>query len=85
MVGKKAKTKEDMKTHLLQVKLSEGDFQRIKDMAAAEGLYVSDLVRLRVLGAKPDEPKQDSEPKEITLPGYPGTFKLPTKGKKRSG
>lgn len=84
MTGKKAKTKEDLKTRLLQVKLSEGDYQRFKDMAAAEGIYISDLVRLKVLGPKPPEPIPAAEPTEITLPGYPGTFKLPPKRKKRS-
>lgn len=83
MTGKKAKNKEDWKTHLLQVRLSENDYQLFKDAAAVEGLSISDLVRLKVLGPKPPVPLPTPEPTEISLPGYPGTFKIPTSKRKR--
>lgn len=83
MTGKKAKDIKDRKTQMLRIRLSQDDFQRIKDLAAQEGMYISDLVRLKVLGPKPPEPIPAPEPTEITLPGYPGTFKLPPKRKSR--
>ncbi len=83
MTGKKAKTKEEQKTRVLQIRLSETDYQAFKAAAAKERMYMADLVRLKVLGPKPPEPIPTPEPTEITLPGYPGTFKLPPKRKKR--
>ncbi len=49
MTGKKASDPKDMKTRRIFVKLSESDFQAIKQIALDKGLSVSDLVRMAVL------------------------------------
>ncbi len=45
MVGKKAKDPKDMKTQRIIIRLSESDYQAIKQIAQDKGVHVSDLVR----------------------------------------
>lgn len=42
---KKAKDKQDYKTVLLQIRLSPGDKQAIKQLAEEKGISIADLVR----------------------------------------
>jgi hypothetical protein len=85
MTGKKARYPKDMKTHVLQIRLSDSDHQAIKEVAKARGLSVADLVRTLIPSHATPEPPEQLEPadhgkkkskgtREITLPGYPGTF-----------
>ena len=82
MPGKKAKSPIDQKTRTIKIRLSENDYLLLKDYASSRKLSISDLVRsliptppqspILIESSDPTEPN----PKEITLPGYPGTFKV---------
>ena len=58
MPGKKAKDRSDWKTRRLLIRVSESDYQAIKQIAEARGLSVSDLVRISILPGK-SEPQED--------------------------
>ena len=80
MPGKKARQLEEQKTMYIRVRLSPADFIAIQEKSRALGVSVSRLVRDSLLPEKEKPVEQvDHKPepvKEITLPGYPGTFKI---------
>jgi len=58
MPGKKAKDRSGWKTRRILVRVSESDYQAIKQISEARGLSVSDLVRISILPGK-SEPQED--------------------------
>lgn len=58
MPGKQASDPKDWKTKRIYIRVSYADYQAIKEIAAARGLSVSDLVRMSILPGN-SEPEHD--------------------------
>lgn len=79
MTGKKAKDPKDWRTEYVQIRVSKEEKQFFSQAAKGKGVSVSDLIRSMILPTTQEEPTHQistipTGTKEITLPGYPGTF-----------